>query len=264
MPDALATAPLVAWPDDDCTYPPQACFPWVLSPSTAEPELDVLVGRIGGSFRRVGLLVVPSARARLGFAVALAPCERAGVLADGALSGRLGIGARALAPAGVAIWDAGEDTDWLIRAVGRLPHSVRSQHYRAPPGIPFFTQAPREARGGPALRAVVRAAVALTHGYGLRFVAWLVDPSGRKVRRSRLRNRAAFRAHRSTSRQRSGVSRVLSEFRHRRRRGGATGTRARYIPREFDDVDDPDQAVPDPRLHSGDEPHFVAEAGEER
>ena len=178
---ALVTAPIVAWPDDDCVYP-AGLLPHVVAQFAADPGLDVLVGRIedpsGGSGILATLTEPKVLDSRSVWRYPSAPTFFA--RRDAAV--RVGAWSTSFGPGGTTPWDAGEDSDWLIRAVEqglcvRFDPAVRVLHKD-----PFLTGSPE------ALRRARRygrctSAVALTHGYGLRFVALLVVRSlGRRRR----------------------------------------------------------------------------------
>jgi GT2 family glycosyltransferase len=168
---AAATAPLVAWPDDDCVYPP-GLLAAVVERFAAEPPLDVLVGRIedpsGGSsiFERGDDSLVLDRRSLWPYASAPAFFARL----DAAR--RVGDWSTAFGPDSER-WDAGEDSDWLIRAVAaglrvRYDPTVHVLH------ADVFARGSREARSRARRYGRSTSALALSHGYGLRFVATLV------------------------------------------------------------------------------------------
>ncbi len=169
---ALATAPIVAWPDDDCVYPP-GLLRYVLAAFAADPALDVLVGRVEDPSGRAGPLKVPSHDQVLDSrSVWRYPNTNAFFARHGAAN-RVGDWNTGFGPGGTTRWDAGEDTDWLIRAVRaglcvRFDPEATVLHHD--PFVAGSRAAGRRARRYG--RCTV--AVALANGYAVRFAAWLI------------------------------------------------------------------------------------------
>ena len=169
---ALATAPIVAWPDDDCVYPP-GLLQYVLAAFSSDPALEVLVGRTEDPSGPDSPLARPSERqildARSVWRFPSAPT----FFARRDAAARVGNWSTNFGPGGTSGWDAGEDTDWLIRAV-RLGLCVRFD-----PLVTVLHRDPFRVGSKEAWRRARRygrctVAVALSNGYGRRFAAWLV------------------------------------------------------------------------------------------
>ena len=221
-----ARAPLVAWPDDDCTYPP-GLLGHVVTAFAREPELDVLVGRIGDPTGVEGVLGGPGAGGLLDERSLWRTRKRANLLRPPIGRAESGAWSPLFGPGGSSPWDAGEDTDWLIRAV-RAGLRVRFD-----PGLvvlhrdPFLHATPRARR---LARRYGRctSAVALAHGYGPRFVSWLVVRSfgGFVVAAGRGRfGLASLHLEAAFGRVEGAI-----RFRWSHPRGGEAANRAQYIP----------------------------------
>ena len=223
----LATAPIVAWPDDDCSYPP-GLLPYVVVAFDSDPKLDVLVGRIEDPSGDVGLLAVPTRGIILDSRSLWRYPSAPTFFARRRAAERVGDWSTSFGPGGNSSWDAGEDTDWLIRAVReglrvRFDPAVTVLHKNP------FTRGSTEARKRARRYGQCTSAVALTHGYGLRFVAWLVVRAAGGAAISF----ATGRFSRAAIHFEAAIGRVQGVvlFRHRQRRDGATGTRGDTFPR---------------------------------
>lgn len=169
---ACATAPIVAWPDDDCSYPP-GLLSRVVAEFAAVPAVDVLVGRLEDPSGDRGVLAVPAKRLVLDSKSLWRYSSAPTYFARRSAAERVGDWTTRFGPGGTTPWDAGEDTDWLIRAVQaglvvRFDPTLAVLH-RSP-----FLRGSKEARDRARRYGRCTSAVALAHGYGLRFVARLV------------------------------------------------------------------------------------------
>jgi glycosyltransferase involved in cell wall biosynthesis len=166
-----ATAALVAWPDDDCTYPP-GLLSRVVSEFAADARLDVLVGRIVDTSGAPGVLTSATTPRVLDSRSVWWYPGAPTFFARLAAARAVGDWNPALGPGGGSRWDAGEDSEWLIRAVRsglrtRFEPEVQVVH-RDP-----FPRGSREAWKRARRYGRCTVAVALAQGYGWRFVAWL-------------------------------------------------------------------------------------------
>ena len=169
---AHATAPIVAWPDDDCVYPP-GLLQYVLELFAADPGLDVLVGRVEDPSGRARTLAAPSDALVLDSRSVWRYPNTNGFFARRGAADRVGEWNTSFGPGGTTRWDAGEDSDWLIRAVHaglcvRFDPAATVLHHDP------FAAGSREATRRARRYGRCTVAVALANGYGVRFVAWLV------------------------------------------------------------------------------------------
>ncbi len=215
---ALAAAPIVAWPDDDCSYP-AGLLPYVVIAFDTDPDLDVLVGRIEDPSGEVGVLAVPTRGIILDSRSLWRYPSAPAFFARRAAAEQVGEWSTSFGPGGASPWDAGEDTDWLIRAVRaglcvRFDPAVKVLH-KDP-----FARCSKEARKRARRYGQCTSAVALTHGYGLRFVAWLVVRAAGGAAVSLATGRFA----RAAIHFEAAVGRIEGAVRFRRwpRRAGAT------------------------------------------
>ena len=255
---ALATAPLVAWPDDDCVYPPRL-LRYVLAAFAADPGLDVLVGRAEDPSGRVGPLIVPSHDLVLDSRSVWRYPNTNTFFARRRAADRVGDWNTGFGPGGTTRWDAGEDSDWLIRAVHaglcvRFDPAATVLH-RDP-----FVAGSREAGQRARRYGRCTAAVALANGYGVRFVTWLVVRAAGGVVVSLMSGkfaRAAIHFQAMIGRVEGLASRSprLSVGETETRASSSRATRSRRRS---------DQPVPDTPVDRGDESRFVADPSEKR
>jgi GT2 family glycosyltransferase len=192
---AIGDAAFVAWPDDDCAYPPRL-LDHVRDQFARDAELDVLVGRVNDP-AGPGMVASPSAARTLDkrnlWRYAAAPA----FFARRAACERIGPWSTAFGPGGTTRWDAGEDTDWLIRAV-QSGLTVRFDPNATVLHADPFLGSSREARHRARRYGRCTAVLALMHSYGMPFVLWLVL-------------RAAGGAAVSLARGRSGLARIHAQ-----------------------------------------------------
>jgi glycosyltransferase involved in cell wall biosynthesis len=181
------TAPIVAWPDDDCRYP-AGLLSYVEDAFSTDPALDVLVGLADDPSGRSGQFA-STQEGRLLDAQSLWRYANANTLfARRTAADQVGPWSTELGPGGSTRWDAGEDTDWLIRAV------AAGLRVRFDPGVRVVHRDPF-LDAGPAARQRARrygrctVAVAMRHGYGVGFVLGLVGRAAGGVAVSALSGR---------------------------------------------------------------------------